>query len=172
MVCVWNFLNLLIYLAGTKEVIINRILRIVEVAYSNAGHIQQVQNYFKQKFFSSVAPIHKQYVTHFNNVDMGDKWIAQADEHHKVMDWHSKMEQTIRKIVIYNIWVFCVQHHYEQFIDFRQKMALQVLQNLHQYMHFYLFYNFAIKYFVIQPFATENFNEIKSAEEQKSKCGI
>lgn len=63
---------------------------------------------------------------------MGDKWIASVDEHHRVMDSNSKMEQTICKIAVYNIWVFCIQYQYEHIIDFRQNLALKIIHKYHR----------------------------------------
>ena len=100
----------------------------VETAYANAGEVQQVQNFIKTKYFPAPAPLYKQYATHFNNVDMGDKQVGKGNDKHKIMDWHSKMEQTIRKIAIYNVWVFYCQQSYSKIVDFRQELALKLLK--------------------------------------------
>ena len=63
----------------------------------------------KSQYFSGISQIHQTYVTRFNAVDIGDRWYAEADDHHRVYDWHTKMFMAIVKLGIVNTWIYFSQ---------------------------------------------------------------
>jgi hypothetical protein len=111
-----------------KEDYIKRILNRVETLYNNSGPVEQVQQFIKTKSYASDSKIHKCYVSRFNTVDLGDRFYAKVDDHHRIMDWHSKMLYAILKLGVVDCYVYYIKRDYQDWIDFRRQLGVQLLK--------------------------------------------
>ena len=90
--------------------------------------LQKVHKYVEKEAFPDPSPIHTFYRSHFNYVDLADKKWYKVSDHHGNWKWKSKMLHSILRMYMINLWGIAIQEKYEGWIEFRESLALDMIQ--------------------------------------------
>ena len=115
-------------LGKKKEEIIQKIVKRVQSVHRDQSLLQKIYKYVEKEAFPDPSPIHNFYHSHFNYVDLADRKWYKVNDHHGNWKWKSKMLHSIMRMFMINLWGIAIQEKYESWIEFRENLALNMIQ--------------------------------------------
>ncbi len=74
------------------------------------------------------SPIGKHYRSHFNLLDLHDRYFYKVVYPHRILNWHTALALDLINVLVVNSWVLYSQGQLVQFKDYRRDLAAQLLQ--------------------------------------------
>jgi hypothetical protein len=92
------------------------------------SQLEALQSHIGSNFLQDPAPIHQAYHSHFNLVDLADRYWNAVEDHHHNHSWKSKKVITILCFAVINLWVYSVHQEYFSWRDFQAKVAKELMK--------------------------------------------
>lgn len=80
-----------------------------------------------QKEVKGLCPVSVLYNTHFNYLDLHDRYFYKVEYKHKILNWHSKFALDLINVFIVNCWTLYTQKELIDFLPFRRALAEALL---------------------------------------------
>jgi hypothetical protein len=77
--------------------------------------------------FSTSPILNDWYVSHFNAVDLHDRYLYSVEYHHPIQNWRTRFLTYILSHVLVNCWILYQQKHPISFVVFRRHLAEAML---------------------------------------------
>jgi len=115
-----------------KEDVINSILARVEVVHRKFSEVEKMHHTLTEHWFKGDGPLHITYKENFNWVDLVDRAWNAVEEHHLYQHWTAKYLRFLMRFAVYNAMVHSQQNHGQNWLQFRETLAKQIIASLKQ----------------------------------------
>lgn len=79
------------------------------------------------QFIQGECPVSKLYNTHFNYLDLHDRYFYSVEYKHRIQNWHTKFLLDVVNVLIINAWTLYATKHLIEFVAFRRALAEEIL---------------------------------------------
>ena len=95
----------------------------VETKHGDINKFKKMNEFLKSTFYEDPAPLHDNYKSYFNLVDLLDRYWYKVQETHANHHWKGKSLLGVLRLVIINCWVLSILEDFEKWPEYRLNLA-------------------------------------------------